>query len=384
MRWTSRGTTPKQSENKVSCWSRLRGLRSERGAVMVMVAGGIVGFFAMAAFVLDFGQIYVARAQLQSAADSAAAAAAWELPSPAQTQDLAIDYADANDGGHGPILVPSDVTVGFWNGLTRTFVPNGNPKNAVHVVARRSVSNGNPIETFFAGVLGFNSFEVTAEAIAARDISADVVILQDVTVSFQEEISIAVDADKALIDAFAIPYPDTVQMGVVSFARSTTDVSPLGMLNATAGAAKAALDNMSNCTAAGGPGGPCYGTDIGIGLDRARAMLQAGGRPNVEKVIVLISDGLPCIGELPVSQWVPAGQVLATDAANAAAAADISIFSVTLYEAGGGSGPCSTSDITFNESLARGLGFGTTTTDPAQLEAILTSIVQELPPRLVS
>lgn len=357
---------------------------SERGAVMVLVAGGIVGFFAMTAFVFDFGQIYVARAQLQSAADAAVTAAAYELPNQANTAAVAIDYADANDGGHGPILTSSDVTIGYWNGLSRTFLPGGTPQNAVKVVTKRSVDNGNPIQTFFAGVIGFDTFEVQAEAIAARDISADVVILQDVTVSFIEEMPIAVDADKALVDAFAIPYPDTVQMGVVSFARSTTDVHPLGMLNATQASIKSALNTIAVCSTPGGPGGPCYGTDIAIGLDRARTMLENDGRDDTEQVIVLVSDGLPCIAEEPVSQWVTTGQAWATDAANRAADADISVFAITLYEPADSSGPCSSSDITFNESLARGLGFGTTTTDPDQLAAILTSIVQELPPRLVN
>lgn len=249
---------------------------------------------------------------------------------------------------------------------------------------RRSQENGNPLGMVFAGVLGFDDVDVSASAVAARGvIEADVVVLQDVTVSFLEEMSIAKDADKVLADTFAAGHAADVRMGVVSFARSTVDDHPLEFLDTALDSVKSAIDDMATCHTAGSPYGPCYRTDIGIGIDAAADMLLNSGRPDADKVIVLVSDGVPCIGEVPVSQWVSTGQTWATAAANSAGDAGINIFAITLYEPTSSGNPCSVADITFNESLARGYGFGATTTDPASLELLLTSVIDELPVRLV-
>jgi hypothetical protein len=331
------------------------------------------------------GHIYVVRAELQNAADTIAVVAAEELPDYFAAESTALTYAAAQDGGEGPILDSGDIVAGYWDPISETFAPGGPNPNAVQVTARRAQDNGNPVQMMFATIFGFDTVDVGATAIAARGaIEADVVLLQDVTVSFLEEIGIAKAADKTMVDTFASQHADTVQMGVVSFARATWDDAPLTPLNSGQDDIKDAIDAMSNCGAAGGPGGPCYGTDIAIGINRARDMLENEGRPGVDKVIVLVSDGLPCIGEEPVSQWVSTGQAWATAAANQAGAAGIHIFSITLYTPSGPtSNPCATSDITYNESLAKGVGFGVTTTDPDALAQILASVIEELPVRLV-
>jgi hypothetical protein len=47
------------------------------------------------------------------------------------------------------------------------FVANGTPRNAVRVTARRASSRGNAVPTFFAGILGRPSIDVSATATAA-------------------------------------------------------------------------------------------------------------------------------------------------------------------------------------------------------------------------
>ena len=358
---------------------------SESGAVLVMIAISIAMMLGFVAFVFDMGRLYIARAELQSAADTIAVVAAQELPDTFAAQDAATVYAEASDGGSGQILDSGDVVPGFWDPVSATFYPGGPNPNAVQITTKRAQDNGNPVEMVFASIFGFDTVDVGATAIAARGVvEADIIVLQDVTVSFQEEIDFAKDADKTMVDTFAAEQADTVQMGVVSFARDTWDNAPLTPLNTGQAAIKSAIDSMANCTNAGGAGGPCYGTDIAIGINRARDILENDGRPGVDKVIVLVSDGLPCIAEEPVSQWVTTGQQWATAAANSAGAAGINIFSITLYTpAGPNPGPCSASDITYNESLAKGVGFGVTTTDPVALSQILASVIDELPVRLV-
>ena len=359
------------------------GRSSESGAVLVMIAISIAMLLGFVAFVFDMGRIYVARAELQGAADAMVVATADLLPNEAAIEIVAEQYAVETDGT-GAILDPSDVVMGYWDDATSTFTPGGSDPNAVQITARRAVQNSNPVDTVFAKIFGFDTIDVSATSIAARGIvDADVVILQDVTVSFLEEIQSAIDADKTMVDVFADQYPDSIHMGVVSFARATWVESPLLPLNTGADQVKYELDHMHQCTSSGRRWGSCYGTDIAIGIDRAQEMLE-NGRPGVDKVIVLVSDGLPCIGEEPLSQWVTTGQEWATASAEAAGDAGTHIFAVTLYTPSGPTNnPCSTADISYNESLARNAGFGVTTTDPDALGQILASVIDELPVRLV-
>lgn len=343
----------------------------------------MVPLLGMAALAIDVAQIYTTRAELQTAADAAVIAAADGLPNSQSVQNLAIQYASANDAGHGPILTGGDVSLGFWDAATSTFYPYGTPVNGIQVTTRRSQQNGNPVSTFFAGVVGVDNVDVTAVAVAARDVVADIVIVQDVTVSFLEEIPFAVEADKALIDTFALEYAEGVQVGVVSFARDTIDEAPLTVLSTGQGGLHSALDGMRECSSAGRRGGPCYGTDLGIGIDRGREMIlnQGRGSPDVQRVIVLVTDGVPCL--LEDDDPVGAGKTAATAAANRAAAEDLDIFSVTLHQQSRSSHPCLAGDVAFNESLARGIGWGTTTTNPSDLQALLASIIDQMPIRLV-
>ena len=347
-----------------------------------MVAVLMVPIMGLAALAIDVAQLYSARAELQTAADAAVMAAASAVPDDGPARTLAMRYASANAGGNGSILAPGDIEVGYWDAATSTFYPAGLPVNGVRVTTRRSQQNGNPVSTFFAGVIGFDEMDVSATAVAARDVEADIVIAQDVTVSFLEELPFALTADKALINTFATQHAEGVQVGVVSFARTTTDVAPLTYLDTGQGQLNAAIDGMQRCTRTGRRGGPCYGTDLGIGIDRAREMIQQQGRGSeVQRIIVLVTDGVPCF--LESGNPVGKGQTAATAAANRASAAGIDIFAVTLHQATNSSHPCLSADVEFNESLARGIGWGTTTTDPASLGAILASIVDEMPIRLV-
>ncbi len=341
----------------------------------------LIGF---GAFVLDIGRAYLARAELQNAVDSAVIAAASELPDPVAVLTAATDYANANDYGWGPLVDPADVDMGFWEAPTKTFYPGVPPFNAVQITGRRHQVSGNQVDTVLARVLGFDHFEMSATGVASREVVADVVIVQDITGSFEDELPIAIDADKALIDTFAAEHAQGVHLGVVTFAREAYDIAPLDSLLNNQASAKAALDAVVGCSPTGNsPGDPCYGTDQSVGIDLAVDMLVNDGRPGIEDVIILVSDGVPCIAELPMPGKIDTGKAWAVASADAAAAAGVSIFTITLDQMSTSTSPCLSADVTFNESLARGFGWGTTTTDPFQLEALLASIVGEMPVHLV-
>jgi len=168
--------------------------RNDRGAVVVIVAALLMVFFGFVAMALDVGYLYVVRNELQNAADAGALAGARDLylndGSAVNTgaNQTAFDAATANDGMRlavevqDPYSNSGDVQRGHWSFATRTFTPNSsttpvdlwdvsfasldtNPNfiNAVRVVTRRQAI---PTRTFFAGVLGYDSVVMNAEAVA--------------------------------------------------------------------------------------------------------------------------------------------------------------------------------------------------------------------------
>jgi Flp pilus assembly protein TadG len=155
-----------------------------RGNVAVLCAFFMVGLMAMIAFAVDLGYIFVARDQIQRAADASALAAAWELIDEegpqgdgdvlqmmASANSVAREYAAYNEVlTSAPKLGNSDVAVGYIENpfdpaCPLTFTGDGQP-NAVRVRVRRtSTQNGN-IPLFFARTLGIDSTSAQAEATA--------------------------------------------------------------------------------------------------------------------------------------------------------------------------------------------------------------------------
>lgn len=144
-------------------------LGDQRGTVMVMVAIGMVALLGIAGLAIDASHLYVVRTKLQGAADAAALAASAELPQQATAMSRALSYAGKNMSAEssGVILVQGDVSIGHWEVSSRVFSEAEEaPPNAVRVVTRRAVSNGNPAPTFFMRVFGYRTADVIAEAIA--------------------------------------------------------------------------------------------------------------------------------------------------------------------------------------------------------------------------
>ncbi len=142
----------------------------ERGALLVFVAIVLPVLLAFVALVVDLGRLYVVRVQLQNTADAAVLAAATELPDFFAVEAEAMLYGQLNMPDAGTVISNSDVTVGYWDPSAETFSAGAIPSNAVRVVAQRSFANGNPVDLFFAPIMGIYQSEVGAEAIATRSI----------------------------------------------------------------------------------------------------------------------------------------------------------------------------------------------------------------------
>lgn len=143
-------------------------LRDKRGIVAIWLGLCLTTLAGAASLAIDLSSLYVLRNKLQTTADAAALAAAVELPDATNVETVAVQYAEFNlpVADHGDTLMPTDVVRGNWNSGTKTFTPGGAPENAVQVTLRRSQANGNPAQTFLAGLIGFDSVDVVTGAIA--------------------------------------------------------------------------------------------------------------------------------------------------------------------------------------------------------------------------
>ena len=166
---------------------RIRNGRQHRsGSVLVFAAFMMVVMFGLIAFAVDVGYLSVVRSQLQSSADAAALAAAWELVNEQdltadagsqewygvyQTINVAGQYADLNQvASSAPTLAPEDVVVGHVDDPFDLSAPwsfvDPSSFNAVRVSVRKTGSQNGEVGLFFAKALGFGSAAMEAEATA--------------------------------------------------------------------------------------------------------------------------------------------------------------------------------------------------------------------------
>jgi Flp pilus assembly protein TadG len=169
-------------------------LIDERGVTAIVVALVLSLLIACAALAIDSSHLYVARGELQNAADAGALAGSRFLYNDTGTaintgaNQIAYDAATANKSEKVAVEVnwsggnQGEVQRGHWSFATSTFTANEstapvdlwnvtteeldlNPDfiNAVKVVTRRS---GTPVASFFARIFGHENFQLSAEAVA--------------------------------------------------------------------------------------------------------------------------------------------------------------------------------------------------------------------------
>lgn len=131
-----------------------------------MTALLIIPIFGFVAFAIDTSYLALNKTQLQATADAAAHAAVVELPISLNVDLVASKYAAANYPQGGKNLVVTAVA-GRWDPDYRTFTASTDltlsQANAVRVTVRR-----NNLNFFFAPVMGINTTDVEAMAIAYK------------------------------------------------------------------------------------------------------------------------------------------------------------------------------------------------------------------------
>jgi hypothetical protein len=143
-------------------------LDDERGSVAILAGAGIAVAAGVAAFTVDLSNAYAVQGRLQNAADAAALAAVQRLPgSPEAARAAALELTSLNvQASDGIVAGESDIELGRWSAEARTFHAGLAPYDAVRVTARRSAAAGNPVKSYFGGLLGASQFDVAADAIA--------------------------------------------------------------------------------------------------------------------------------------------------------------------------------------------------------------------------
>lgn len=169
-------TNPRQADGRMR----------RRGAVAALTAISLVALLGMAALAVDAGMLYVARTELQSAADAAALAAAWEMLDEERlhgdsavltiiddARQTASEYAVLHKVLNAAVTVDpnEDVSMGYLGELTYQsgVIATADPSemNAVTVTVRRNETRNGPVALLFSQIFGNESANVAAEATAA-------------------------------------------------------------------------------------------------------------------------------------------------------------------------------------------------------------------------
>jgi hypothetical protein len=145
--------------------------RRLRGSVLIYSVIGMTAFVALASLAIDIAHVRLVKTQLQTAADAAARAAAQNLQSgvtAASNAAVAAAASNSADGRSVVINTGTDLDFGTWSNGTFTVLsgPGQSAANAVRVRCTRSSNRGNAVTTAFGGLIGINSSNLTAQAVA--------------------------------------------------------------------------------------------------------------------------------------------------------------------------------------------------------------------------
>lgn len=401
--------------------------RSRRGSISVLLSASLAAFFLFISFTIAAGDILQKRQQLQDLVDASALAGAAALRDGANEDQAAINASllvGQPEGSPFPGMSapPGSIEVGRYDFAEKMFISppfGGEGIPAVRVSLPLSVglvagSLGRSsflFPDFLSEGLGLTELSFHAEAIAVVK-PRDIVIVQDITGSFQNEFEFARQADLALVDIIADSFGGLGdQIGVVTFGREAQTEFPLTPVAEGVEDLKFFLSStMEVCTSSSrrhrfedrdahrrfDPRNPgdrvgrrlrrinCAGTGTASAINHATLMLRSAVARGADPVIVLVTDGVPChlFSGRRAEQWVARGKAEAVVAASAARESGVRIFVVDLSVPPFGSHPCSANGSGFNIELASH-GFGTTTDDPDELEQKLLEVANKLTLRLV-
>jgi len=188
MNRTTRRRSQRQQPRSQAPGRRCFFSRDESGGVAVTTAICLVFLIGFVALVLDVGHLQAVRNEVQNAADAAALAGCRALfpyqgypgsniipitEPPFCSLAVTTAKAAASENHPGAIVdmafAPDDVETGIWDKTNRTFTPQASCTmdiNAVRVTIRKDSVANQPVATWFASIIGIDSVNVNAQAVA--------------------------------------------------------------------------------------------------------------------------------------------------------------------------------------------------------------------------
>lgn len=384
--------------------------RDESGQAFAIVAIALVVLLAMTGLAIDLGHAYYVQRTLQADADAAATAGAMELPDAGAAAATAQRYSGSpgakNERSNLP-LVRTDVSTRC---LSRAPC---NPVNAI--VVKQSVS----VKTFFARVVGVDSLAVSARATACSPCATrpiDVMLVLDRTGSMcwdhwgtPDPACSDLNNARIGIETFLrFMDPTQVSVGLAVFPPATGSpcakapelssydspsaayvIVPLSTDYVVGGELNRSSNLVSTLGCQTGGGATAYATAI----ERAQAELDANGRPEVQDVIIFLSDGAANYGpkyygdDSPYRRQ-PCRQGLASAAAAKARGTLVYTIGYDLDALDGGANVCESAlggleqpGISAHEAL-RSMAFAPEAfynkPGPGELKTIFTQIASEV------
>ena len=391
-------------------------LESRRGNYSAIVAVSTMVFLGCAALAIDSLWMHVVETEAQYVADAGAHAALVELRrtgDEAQARVAGQAVMAMNTVGNDPALVnPAvDIEFGGWDFDTRTFDESAPFRNAVRARVRRtSDAPAGPVDLLMTPIFGQDQAQAGAwaESTAAMR-SRNVVVVQDVTISFMQEIGDAREADLAFLDAMAAAGFPGDRLGMVTFTGGAEVYTGLEYIddqyyNVRGDWAKldwcdrdppewgyvcaAWRDNeciryvpdpqnrnhMQDCRVGGN------NTNQGSGLQLAVEHLRDEGDVGAVKVVVLVTDGEPYGSS---SSQTAIREAYGVEMADWAAENDVSLFVVSFNDPANRTGAEVKKQSEYCESLVRGFGRFYETPNASELPAILEEIARSIPISIV-
>ena len=386
-----------------------------RGNYAILVGLAATGVLTMGSVAVDSAYIHLVEAKTQAISDSAAHAALVTLKLTRDIDDArktAKAFVNAHElvGKTADVDGSTDIVFGSWDFETQEFDDSSAYVNSVRVTVRKTDDSVNgSFSTLLMRMFGstHSTAEASSPAIGALRYR-QIVVVQDVTDSFKEEIDRARDANLAFLQAvYGDGYPGD-QLGMVTFVGGATEYTGLEYVADQYSSIQTDWSNLDYCDRSYYPynyyGPPAYhaapqmmacnygstyyvssfdsGTSQGAGIYEAVDMLKAAGDDYSYKIIVLISDGLPeCVykaTEAAAEADCSAKRELdAEEAADWAEDNGISIFSVSYNET------YDAQQSALMEDLVRGHGSFYETPDADELTDILEDIATQIPIALV-
>lgn len=140
---------------------------SERGAILIHVAVGLLVLIGFTTFVVDYGILWVGRGHAQNAADASALAAAVALAfdDPNDRTDAGPAKQSAWRTSQANFIWGASPAVDISTDITFPICPDGTDA-CVRVDVYRNQARGNPLPIVFGGLLGLNAQGIRATATA--------------------------------------------------------------------------------------------------------------------------------------------------------------------------------------------------------------------------